>query len=179
MNEIVRSVHGVPIRLSDERWVHIVEHHDDMAGYYHDVLETVRTPDRVYEGDGERVACHHGAIHSSIFGGGLPRALPSGRICDYGILHDSHQTDREEAVGVEKGVVLELLASLPHLLKLPSKQIWFDFDEEADVLYVSFERPQGATDSELSEDGILMRYRGDQLVGVTILNVRKRIASAT
>ncbi len=76
-------------------------------------------------------------------------------------------------------VALELLKSLPHLLRLPSKQIWFDFDEEADVLYVSFERPQGATDSELTEDGVLMRYRGDQLVGVTILNVRKRIASAT
>lgn len=80
---------------------------------------------------------------------------------------------------MEKAVVLELLQSLPHLLRLPSKQIWFDFDEEADVPYVSFERPQGATDSELTEDGVLMRDRGDQLVGVTILNVRKRIASAT
>ncbi|MBI2466927.1 MAG: DUF2283 domain-containing protein [Candidatus Rokubacteria bacterium] len=48
----------------------------------------------------------------------------------------------------------------------------------ADVLYVSFERPQGATDSELDEDGVLMRYRGNQLVGVTILNARKRIADA-
>jgi uncharacterized protein YuzE len=78
---------------------------------------------------------------------------------------------------LDKGVVVELLESLPHLLRLPSKQVWFDFDQEADVLYVSFERPQEATDSELIEDGILMRYRGDQLVGVTILNARKRIAS--
>jgi len=69
------------------------------------------------------------------------------------------------------------MESLPHLLKLPSKHIWFDFDEEADVLYVSFERPQGATDTELTDDDILMRYRGEQLVGVTILNVRKRMAS--
>ena len=78
---------------------------------------------------------------------------------------------------MEKGVVLELLESLPHLLKIPSKQIWFDFDEEADVLYVSFERPQGATDTELTEDGVLMRYRGNQLVSVTILNARKRTKS--
>ena len=78
---------------------------------------------------------------------------------------------------MEKSVVVELLESLPHLLRLPSKQIWFDFDDEADVLYVSFERPQGATDSELSEDGVLTRYRGDQLVGVTIMNARKRAAS--
>jgi uncharacterized protein YuzE len=80
---------------------------------------------------------------------------------------------------VEERVVVELLESLPHLLRLPSKQVWFDFDEEADVLYVSFERPQGATDSELTEDGVLMRYRGKQLVGVTILNARKRVGSAS
>lgn len=80
---------------------------------------------------------------------------------------------------MEEAVVVELLQSLPHLLKLPSKQVWFDFDEEADVLYVSFERPQGATDSELTEHGVLTRYRGDQLVGVTILNARKRLASAS
>ena len=78
---------------------------------------------------------------------------------------------------MEKSVVVELLESLPHLLRLPSKQIWFDFDEEADVLYVSFERPQGATDSELDENGIVTRYRGDRLVGVTILNARKRFAA--
>ena len=73
--------------------------------------------------------------------------------------------------------MVELLESLPHLLRLPSKQMWLDFDEEADVLYVSFERPQGATDTELTDDGVLMRYRGDQLVGMTVLNARKRAAS--
>ena len=74
-------------------------------------------------------------------------------------------------------IVERLLDSLPHLLRLPSKHMWFDFDEEADVLYVSFERPQGATDTELTEDGVLMRYRGDRLVGMTVLNARKRVAS--
>lgn len=74
-------------------------------------------------------------------------------------------------------VVQNLLSTVRHLLKLPSKQMWFDFDEEADVLYVSFERPQGATNSELDENGILTRYRGDQLVGVTIVNARKRFGS--
>jgi hypothetical protein len=44
---------------------------------------------------------------------------------------------------------------------------------------VSFERPQGATDSELTEDGVLMRYRGSQLVGVTILNARKRLGNTS
>jgi len=48
---------GVPIRLSAERWQHIVENHDDLAGYYHDVLETIATPDAIARGHGdERLA---------------------------------------------------------------------------------------------------------------------------
>ncbi len=31
--EIAISVNGVPIRLTDERWSHIVNAHDDLAGY--------------------------------------------------------------------------------------------------------------------------------------------------
>lgn len=34
--------------------------------------------------------------------------------------------------------VAEILNSIPHLLKMPSKRIWTDYDEEADVLYISF-----------------------------------------
>lgn len=52
MSAVVQAINGVSVRLSDERWVHIVEHHDDLAGHYHDVLETVRAPDAVYEGEG-------------------------------------------------------------------------------------------------------------------------------
>ncbi len=35
------SVNHVKIRLTSERWSHIVENHNDMAGYYYDVLETI------------------------------------------------------------------------------------------------------------------------------------------
>ena len=51
--EIVRSKDGVPIRLTEERWLHITEEHSEMAGYYFDVLETVRFPEAVYEGTSE------------------------------------------------------------------------------------------------------------------------------
>ena len=71
-------------------------------------------------------------------------------------------------------LISKCLAVAMDVLKLPTNHVWLDYDDEADVLYVSFERPQGATDSGLTEDGVLMRYRGDQLVGVTILNAGKR-----
>ena len=55
------------------------------------------------------------------------------------------------------------------------EQMWIDYDQEADVLYVSLKRPQRATDTrELAGKGILLRYRGKELVGVTILNASER-----
>ncbi|MBI4641378.1 MAG: hypothetical protein HY731_11830 [Candidatus Tectomicrobia bacterium] len=48
---IVRSRNGVPIRLTDERWKHIMQRHTEMADQYERVLETVSEPDLIQEGD--------------------------------------------------------------------------------------------------------------------------------
>ena len=48
--DIALSVEGIPIRLTRERWFHIVENHNDLAGYYDDALETVENPDLVLRG---------------------------------------------------------------------------------------------------------------------------------
>lgn len=50
--DIVISKNGVPIRLTDERWFHIVENHDDLAGYYDQVVEAVEDPDVILKGQG-------------------------------------------------------------------------------------------------------------------------------
>ena len=50
--DVVISKSGVPIRLTDERWFHIVENHDDLAGYYDEVLETIEDPDFILRGHG-------------------------------------------------------------------------------------------------------------------------------
>jgi uncharacterized protein YuzE len=42
------------------------------------------------------------------------------------------------------------------------------------VLYISFERPQQATDTKMTDDGVLLRYRGKQLVGGAILDASTR-----
>ena len=48
---------GVPIRLTDERWAHIVEEHDDLDGRRLDVLAAIEGADLVVAGnDGERLA---------------------------------------------------------------------------------------------------------------------------
>ena len=55
--EVVLSVNKVPIRRTEERWMHITEEHSEMAGYYYDALETISLPDAVYAGkSGECIA---------------------------------------------------------------------------------------------------------------------------
>ena len=57
MIDAVISVHGVPIRLTEERWNHIAEEHAELMGLLGDVLAAVEEPDRVLAGgDGELLA---------------------------------------------------------------------------------------------------------------------------
>jgi uncharacterized protein YuzE len=42
------------------------------------------------------------------------------------------------------------------------------------VLYISFRRPQQATNTVEEDDGLLLRFQGKELVGVTVLDASKR-----
>ena len=54
---IVTSKNGIPIRLSQERWGHIINRHPEMDGLKDWALETVLDPDLVLSGDfGESLA---------------------------------------------------------------------------------------------------------------------------
>lgn len=68
----------------------------------------------------------------------------------------------------------EIYNLIPHFIKLPETKMWMDYDKEADVLYISFKRPQKATDSEMLDNGVLLRYSSENLVGITILDASKR-----
>jgi len=67
-----------------------------------------------------------------------------------------------------------ILEAVPSLLRLPIQEYYVDYDREADVLYISFQRPQKATDTRVEGEGVLVRYRGRKAVGVTILNASRR-----
>lgn len=67
-----------------------------------------------------------------------------------------------------------VVQAIPLLLHFPTTKFWVDYDREADVLYISFDRPQNATDSEMTDEGILLRYRENRLVGMTILDASTR-----
>ena len=71
-------------------------------------------------------------------------------------------------------VVQEIFEVLPYIKKIGANQLWFDFDEEADVLYISLEHPQNATDTDILEDGVFVRLRGKKVVGITIINFSRK-----
>ena len=55
--EIIQSKNNVFIRLTGKRWLHITEEHSELAGYYFEVLETIKTPEEIYQGlSGECIA---------------------------------------------------------------------------------------------------------------------------
>jgi uncharacterized protein YuzE len=68
-----------------------------------------------------------------------------------------------------KQVVAGALALARQIDHLPAPKLWLDYDEEADVLYITLKRPQKATQTvELDEEGTLLRYRGKEFVGITV-----------
>jgi hypothetical protein len=57
MTETVYSKNGVPIRLTDERWAHIMEEHSELAGLRLEISETVANPTTIFAGNqGELLA---------------------------------------------------------------------------------------------------------------------------
>jgi uncharacterized protein YuzE len=70
--------------------------------------------------------------------------------------------------------VSNCVALATKILKLPVEHVWLDYDREADVLYLSFRKPQRATETLELEDDILVRKDGKNIVGLTILNASRR-----
>lgn len=67
------------------------------------------------------------------------------------------------------------LGIAPRITELMGQDRYFlDYDDKADVLYLSFKRPQKATDSEMLDNGVIIRYRDEEIVGITILDASKR-----
>ena len=52
MPDVTRSVFGTPIRLTDERWAHIISGHPELTGLRAMVLETLGQPAEVRAGSG-------------------------------------------------------------------------------------------------------------------------------
>ncbi len=73
--------------------------------------------------------------------------------------------------------IADYLKWVPAVKNSPHHSIWFSYDEQADTFYVNFKKPSRATDSELTDDDVIARYEGDELVGFTVLHASRRSSS--
>jgi uncharacterized protein YuzE len=73
-----------------------------------------------------------------------------------------------------KDIVHKCTELASEIVQLPVQTMWIDYDKEADVLYMSFCKPQRATKTIELEDDILVRKDGRRIVGITILHASAR-----
>ena len=71
--------------------------------------------------------------------------------------------------------VKDCLDMAADVVKLSTKHVWIDYDREADVLYMSFRKPQRATKTIEADEDVLIRKDGRDIVGITIMNVSTRL----
>ncbi|OLE54074.1 MAG: hypothetical protein AUG51_09525 [Acidobacteria bacterium 13_1_20CM_3_53_8] len=68
----------------------------------------------------------------------------------------------------------EYLNIVPAVMRSPHRYLWSSYDAEADVLYINFKKPSNATDSELTDDDVIIRYEDGEIIGLTILHASTR-----
>jgi uncharacterized protein YuzE len=66
----------------------------------------------------------------------------------------------------------EIDVLLPYFIK--HKNIWSDYDAEADTLYIHFKKPNNSDNAEMTNDDIIIRYENSEVIGLTILHASKR-----
>jgi len=73
---------------------------------------------------------------------------------------------------MESTTIDEIKEIIPHLMRF--KNVWTNYDKEADTLYIHFKKPSHADHSEMTEDELIIRYEKGEIIGITVLNASKR-----
>jgi len=60
-------------------------------------------------------------------------------------------------------------------LVVKPKKLDIDYDEKGDVLYISVGKPKEADDSIEPQEGVVMRTRNGELVGITIIGLKAHL----
>ncbi|MBS0164971.1 MAG: DUF2283 domain-containing protein [Nitrospira sp.] len=68
--------------------------------------------------------------------------------------------------------IQEYLQLIPAVNRAPQHAVWLTYNAEADTLYVNCKKPGHATDSELTDDDVIIRYEGDEVIGFTVLRAK-------
>ena len=184
---VVSSIKGVPIRLTEERWEHILLNHLEFSYYDMDaVLDAVENPDFLLSGRaGSLVAV-------VVLGRYLPACILQGETHDRWFHnHCAYSTRVEQELDSMAKVRTNIVAPPPldqdRLLRLaeergvllPDVHLTLDYQADVDLLSIRFDKPV-KTDSIADDDelGVIGIYDQGMLVGVEILDITGNLEHA-
>jgi uncharacterized protein YuzE len=72
---------------------------------------------------------------------------------------------------METTEIATIRSMVPYFIK--HKNLWVDYDEAADVLYVHFKKPNRADNTVMEDENLLIRYEKDEMVGITLMHASK------
>jgi len=82
-----------------------------------------------------------------------------------------------------RGIVIpskeELLAAARERVSLPQGELWLDYQDDVDTLYISFKEKTHPTHSESDiDDLVVFDYEGEELVGIEIMDITGQLKYA-
>jgi len=64
-------------------------------------------------------------------------------------------------------------------VRLSPESVDVEYDEKGDVLYIAFSADTVADESELTDNDVLVRYKGNKIIGLTVLHFSERRTRAS
>ena len=82
-----------------------------------------------------------------------------------------------------RGIVIpskeELLAAARGRVSLPPGELWLDYQDDVDTLYISLKEKTRPRHSESEfDDGVVFDYEGEELVGIEIIDITGQLKYA-
>lgn len=143
-----------------------------LAGLRLEIMETVAKPTEIFAGNqGELLAVREVEPGKYLVAMYL-ESQHDGFIITAFLTRRGHTASK--ATTMAALAIEEYLRLLPSLKQTGQGSLWMSYDTEADVLYVNFKKPSYATDSELTDDDVIIRYEGEEVIGLTILHASQR-----
>ncbi len=73
----------------------------------------------------------------------------------------------------------ELLSAARQRVSLPLGELWLDYQDDVDTLYIRLKEKTHPTRSESNfDEGVLLDYEGEELVGIEIMDITGQLKYA-
>jgi len=59
-------------------------------------------------------------------------------------------------------------------VRLTPESVDVEYDEKGDALYIAFSKDTVADESEITDNDVVVRYKGNRIIGLTVLHFSER-----